>query len=173
MHDIRLVCSSTQVRLQNLYQAFGCWTRMPAGIARLVNNDLQAIGYQLVTINHLCPTLQNALNQQDEAYCNSQRTKQASHESSQNELRGRLIQANNIIMDLTKQIQQSKDHIKHLKENFKCDLEDKTQRLVEKVTNQKRRINEQKAQIEVYFQVLGIMPGFHEANISLRHSRKS
>jgi predicted nucleic acid-binding Zn-ribbon protein len=146
---------------------------MPAGIARLVNNDLQAIGYQLVTISHLCPTLQSALTQQDKTYRNSQQTKKASHKSSQNELRGRLIQANNVIIDLTKQIQQSKDHIEHLEENFNCDLENKTQRLVEKVTNQTRRINEQQAQIEVYFQILGIMPAFHEANISLRHSRKS
>jgi peptidoglycan hydrolase CwlO-like protein len=116
---------------------------MPASVAILVNKDLRAIGHRLITISHLCWTLQNHLDPQHKIY--GYRTEQASHESSQDTLRERLMEANNIIIDLTNKVQQSKDHIDKLQENFKYDLEDKTQKLTEKITNQKRRINEQHA----------------------------
>ncbi|KAH8756054.1 hypothetical protein F5883DRAFT_620462 [Diaporthe sp. PMI_573] len=66
--------------------------------------------------------ISNHLDPQHKIY--GYRTEQASHESSQDTLRERLMEANNIIIDLTNKVQQSKDHIDKLQENFKlCAIE--------------------------------------------------
>ncbi|KAJ0125061.1 hypothetical protein J7T55_006405 [Diaporthe amygdali] len=149
VNDMRTGLNGAQSRLQSLSQAVGRQPGMPPGIPALVNNDLRGIGHQLITISHLCNTLQNKLEEQDQAHFNDQLAQRAAYESSLNAIHGQLIKANGTIDDLTEQLQQSKKLLaKHEKNPKGGDLEIKAQKLTEKVTNQKRRINEQQAQIE-------------------------
>ncbi|KAJ0124433.1 ubiquitin-conjugating enzyme family protein [Diaporthe amygdali] len=85
-----------------------CQPGMPPGVPVLVNNDLRGIGHQLITISHVCNTLQNKLEQQDQAYFSDQLAQRAAYESSLNAIHGQLIMANGTIDDLTEQLQQSR-----------------------------------------------------------------
>lgn len=137
-------CANVQTGLQALNQAIHQTPGIPGRTADLIRNDLSALGHEIITIGSFVHALGNEFDEHGRDHRRDLRTQQAAHEATQAGLRSQLAKANSTIDEFQARIRQ-------IEKNSKGELEAKAQRLNEKVNNQKRRINEQQAQIEVCF----------------------
>lgn len=142
--EVRNVCSEAQKNLACLNKAVHNQPGIPGKTADLIGNDLLALAHQFVTISSVCSALENKFDEDKLHHRRELIAQQASHEAYQGGLHGQLAKANMTIDEFQNRLRQ-------IEKNSKGELEAKAQRLNEKVNNQKRRINEQQAQIEVCF----------------------
>ncbi|KAL2273966.1 hypothetical protein FJTKL_03759 [Diaporthe vaccinii] len=139
--EVRNVCTEAQKNLQSLNQAIHHTPGIPGRTADLIGNDLTATAHQFITISSVCNALENKFDEDKLHHRRELIAQQASHEAYQGGLHGQLAKANMTIDEFQNRLRQ-------IEKNSKGELEAKAQRLNEKVNNQKRRINEQQAQIE-------------------------
>jgi chromosome segregation ATPase len=143
------VCTKAQENLRMLNQAVHCQPGIPGRTADLIGNDLTAVAHQFITISSVCNALEKKLNDDWRDRRRELVAQQAQHEAYQGGLHTQLTKANMTIDDLQARVRHLEQHIAKLEKNPKGDIEAKAQKLSDKVNNQKRRINEQQAQIEV------------------------
>lgn len=136
------MCTQAQENLQALNQAIHTSPGIPGKTADLIGNDLSAVAHQFITISSVCNALEKKLDEGKMVHRRELIAQQASHEAYQGGLHGQLAKANMTIDEFQNRLRQ-------IEKNPKGELEAKAQKLNEKVNNQKRRINEQQAQIEV------------------------
>lgn len=141
---MRNVCTEAQKNLQALNQAIHTVPGIPGRTADLIGNDLSAVAHQFITVSSVCNALEKRIEEDKLDHRRQILAQQASHEAYQGGLHGQLAKANITIDEYQHRLRQIEKH-------SKGELEAKAQRLNEKVNNQKRRINEQQAQIEVCF----------------------
>lgn len=148
--EIRKLCTESQGRVQALSQAIGRQPGMPCSLQDLLNNDLRGLAQQFVTTAHYCHLLDKKLEERTRTTFQERTAERAAHEAHLESYRQQLKKANETIDRLSKDIRDF-DHAYYTKteKRGKFDLERKTEKLAEKVSNQKRRINEQQSQIEV------------------------
>lgn len=143
------MCTEAQENLRMLNQAVHCQPGIPGRTADLIGNDLLAVGHQFITIGSVCNALEKRLDEDNRDHHRAMMAEKASHEAYHTGLHGQLTKANITIDDFQLRVRHLEQHIAKLEKNPKADVEAKVQKLNEKVVNQKRRINEQQAQIEV------------------------
>lgn len=136
------MCTQAQENLVALNQAIHTVPGIPGRTADLIGNDLTAVAHQFITISSVCNALDKKLDESKLVHRRELIAQQASHEAYQGGLHGQLAKANMTIDECQNRLRQIEKH-------SKGELEAKAQKLNEKVNNQKRRINEQQAQIEV------------------------
>lgn len=145
------MCSRAQENLRSLNQAIHCQPGIPGKTADLIGNDLSAVAHQFITISSVCNALEKNIDDDKRDHRRDLMAQQASHEAYQGGLHGQLAKANITIDEFQIRVRQLDQLVAKLEKNSKGELEAKAQKLNEKVNNQKRRINEQQAQIEVSF----------------------
>lgn len=138
------MCTQAQKNLQALNQAVHTVPGIPGRTADLIGNDLSAVAHQFITISSVCNAMEKKLDEDKLVHRRELIAQQASHEAYQGGLHGQLAKANMTIDEF-------QNRLRAIEKNSKGELEAKAQKLNDKVNNQKRRINEQQAQIEVCF----------------------
>lgn len=122
----------------------------------MVANDMRGLAQQNVTISHYCTMLAKGIDERDRIAFQERTAERAGHEAQSRSYLQQLNKANDTIDRLNDTVERlgggqdsNQAHTKTDKAR-KVDLERKTERLNEKIHNQKRRINEQQSQIEVW-----------------------
>ncbi|KUI67831.1 hypothetical protein VM1G_03488 [Cytospora mali] len=146
--EIRKLCTDSQSRVQALSQAIGRQPGIPGNLQDLLNNDMRGLAQQFVTTARYCHLLEKKLEERTRATFQERTAERAAHEAHLESYRQQLKKANETIDRLSKDLSDFNNAYSKTERSRKVDLERKTEKLTEKINNQKRRINEQQAQIE-------------------------
>lgn len=125
---------------------------MPGSLQDLLNNDLRGLAQQFVTTAHYCHLLEKKLEERTRTTFQERTAERAAHEAHLESYRQQLKKANDTIDRLSKNLRDYENAYAKGEKSRKVDLERKTEKMTEKINNQKRRINEQQNQIEVCFE---------------------
>lgn len=123
---------------------------MPGSLQDLLNNDLRGLAQQFVTTAHYCNLMEKKLEERTRTTFQERAAERAAHEAHLESYRQQLKKANEMIDRLSNDLRDlDSSYYAKTEKKGKYEFERKTEKLNEKINNQKRRINEQQSQIEV------------------------